>query len=90
MATTKIETGLGYSPLTERVFYGRQNKAKQMWVGEKKDVTSDFIACSLVYYEENSIREVTGGKGGNNLVINIKNKPASIKMLIKNLQKRLK
>lgn len=34
---------LGYSPLTERIYLGKQNQVKKMWVGEKRDITSEFI-----------------------------------------------
>ena len=39
-----IKTGLGYSPLTERVYWGRQNTKTGLWIGNnKKDVTSEFL-----------------------------------------------
>lgn len=85
-----IKSGIGYSPLTDRVYLGRQNPKKGMWVGDKKDITSEFIATALSYFEENTIREIGGSKGSKNLVINIKNDKAHIKKLISNLQKRLK
>ena len=31
------------SPLTGRIFQGRANVKKGMWVGQKKDVTSDVL-----------------------------------------------
>lgn len=36
MSTKK---GIGYSPLTERVYIGRQNRLKGTWIGEKEDIT---------------------------------------------------
>lgn len=35
------KTGLGLSPLTGRVYWGRSNGLN--WIGEKRDVTSDFV-----------------------------------------------
>lgn len=40
---------LGVSPLTETVFAGRLNKAKNMWL-EKHDVTDMFIGCVIVKF----------------------------------------
>lgn len=39
------KTGLGLSPLTGRVYWGRSNGLK--WIGQKRDVTSDFIQIVL-------------------------------------------
>lgn len=88
MSTTKM--GIGHSPLSDRIFLGKQNQEKAMFVGEKRDITSEFIAVSLSFYEENTIRKIGGSNGSSNLVINIKNDKASIQKLIKNLQKRIK
>ena len=83
------KTGIGHSPLTDRIFLGKQNQEKGMWVGEKKDITSEFITVALSYFEENMIREIGGSKGSVNLLINIKNDKASLEMVIKNLTKRV-
>jgi len=38
------KTGLGYSPITHRIYWGRQNVKTGVWVGDnKKDITSDFL-----------------------------------------------
>jgi len=84
--TDKNNYGLGYSPLSDNVYWGRQNKAKSMWVGEKKDVTQSFIATAFAYFEVNTIRTIGSGKDAN-LFINIKKDPSSIKKIIKHLQK---
>lgn len=84
-----IKNGIGYSPLTDKVYLGRQNKEKRLWVGEKADITNDFIACSMEFFEVNTIRDIGCSSGGSNLFINIKNDNASIERVIKNLQKRL-
>lgn len=41
MATTK--NGIGYSPLTENFYLGKQNKDKGIWIDDKKDITNEFI-----------------------------------------------
>lgn len=84
-----IKNGIGYSPLTEKVYLGKQNTDKRLWVGEKKDITNDFIAVSFEYFEENTIRKIGSSDGSENLFINIKNDKASLEKIIKNLTKRL-
>lgn len=37
--------GLGFSPLTGRVYWGRSNGIN--WIGEKRDVTNEFIQIVL-------------------------------------------
>ena len=85
MSTKK---GIGYSPLTDKIYIGRQNKEKRMWIGEKEDITNDFINVSFQYFEENTIRKI-GSKNKENLFINIKNEKESIQKVINNLNKRL-
>lgn len=88
MATNKM--GIGHSPLTDKVYIGRQNAEKGMWVGnDKRDITNEFIAVSLSYFGENTIREIGGSNGSENLVINIKKDKSSIERVIKNLSKQL-
>jgi hypothetical protein len=85
--TTK--NGIGYSPLTDKVYLGKQNTEKRIWVGEKKDITNEFLAVSHEFFEENTIRDIGTSNGDSNLFINIKNDKASIEKVIKNLNKRL-
>ena len=42
--------GFGVSPITNKIFYGTQDTEKQMWVGDKTDVTDDVIAAVMVYW----------------------------------------
>ena len=35
---------------------GKQNKEKGLWVGEKEDITSDFLDVAYHYFSENSVR----------------------------------
>lgn len=83
------KTGIGYSPLTDKVYLGRQNKEKRIWVGEKRDITNEFLAVASEFFEENTIRDVGCSNGNSNLFINIKNDKKSIERVIKNLTKRL-
>ena len=85
----KITTGIGYSPLTERVFMGRQNPEKGMWVGnDKKDITQEFIATMFAYVSENTSRTISTGKD-KNMFINIKLNADSLEKWIKKLNKEL-
>jgi hypothetical protein len=84
-----IKTGIGYSPLTDKVYLGKQNQEKRLWIGDKKDVTNEFLAVASEFFEENTVREISRSDGKSNLFINIKNDPKSIERVIKNLTKRL-
>lgn len=84
-----IKNGIGYSPLTEKVYLGKQNPEKRMWVGDKKDITNEFLAVASEFFEENTVRDICCSNGALNLFINIKNDKASIEKVIKNLSKRL-
>jgi hypothetical protein len=48
------KNGIGYSPLTDKVYLGKQNTEKRIWVGEKKDITNEFLAVSHEFFEENT------------------------------------
>jgi len=83
-----IKNGIGYSPLTDKVYLGKQNKEKGLWVGDKADITNDFLAVSHAYFSENTSRKIDCGKGSN-LFINVKHDKNSIERMIKHLQKEL-
>lgn len=83
------KTGIGYSPISDRVYLGKQNPTKSMWTGTKEDITSDFIGVALAYFEVNTIREIGCSDTSSNLVINIKHDKAGLKRIINNLTKRL-
>lgn len=85
-----IKNGIGYSPLTEKVYLGKQNTDKRIWVGDKKDITNEFLAVSFEFFEENTIRKISGSSGSSNLFINIKNDKESMERVIKDLTKRIK
>ena len=85
-----VENGIGYSSLTDKVYLGKQNTEKRIWVGNKKDITNQFIAVSLEFFEENTIRNISFSNGTTtNLLINIKNDKESIEKVINNLTKRV-
>lgn len=81
-----ITSGIGYSPLTEKIYMGRQNSAKNMWVGEKKDVTNQFIDCSFNFFELDTVRTIAVKKE-KHLFIHLTKDKKSIEKTIKHLQK---
>lgn len=79
-----IRKGIGYSPLTERVYLGKQNREKGMWVGDKEDITSEFIGVVMQWVGTNEIRTISGG----NIIINCLDNEESIDKVIDYLEKR--
>lgn len=55
---------LGYSPLTEHIYLGKVNKKRpNEWLGEKRDMTSNFIQVLLQKFEPGTESTITvGGK----------------------------
>ena len=51
------------SPLTGRIFSGRINKAGNAFVGEKKDVTSEFLSALIEKAEFHGGEFVIEGDG---------------------------
>ena len=45
--------GFGVSPITNTIYYGTQDTEKQMWVGDKTDVTNDVIAAVYEWFMGN-------------------------------------
>jgi len=35
-----VKYGIGYSPLSDKVYLGKQNTEKRIWVGDKNDITN--------------------------------------------------
>lgn len=83
------KNGIGYSPLSDRVYLGQQNQEKGMWVGKKTDITNQFLDVAFAFFEENTIRTIDSSSGNQNLIINVKNDKEGIEKIIKNLNKRL-
>jgi len=53
-------SGLGYSPLSGRVYWGRQNSETGMWVGnDKRDVTSEFLQVMEHKFPVNTTHNVS-------------------------------
>jgi len=48
---------LGYSPLTANIYLGKQKN--NQWVGEKRDVTNEFISVMLQKFEPNSSQNIS-------------------------------
>jgi uncharacterized protein YpmB len=88
MSTKK---GIGYSPLTEKVYLGKQNKEKGMWIGnDKEDITSDFINVMFQYVEPNTTRTIKGlTSKEENIFINVKRDKKSIEKTIRFLEKQI-
>jgi hypothetical protein len=84
-----VKNGIGYSPLTEKVYLGKQNKEERIWVGEKKDITNEFLAVASEYFKENTVRDIRCSNGKSNLFINVKNDKEGIERVMKNLTERL-
>lgn len=85
------KNGIGFSPLTDRVYLGKQNQEKGIWVGEKKDITSDFINVMFEYIPEGTSRTIRGlDTDSQNIFINIKKDKKHLENAIKFLNKQLK
>lgn len=83
-----IKKGIGYSPLTEKIYMGKQNQEKGMWIGEKEDITSDFINVMFQYIEPNTQRTIRTESGSEtNIFFNIKKDKESIEKAIKYFEK---
>jgi len=80
--------GIGYSPLTDKIYIGQQDRKKGMWIGEKEDITNDWLNIAFQYFEENTVRNI-GSSNKQNLFINVKKDKESIEKVIKRLQKEL-
>jgi len=47
---SKTVKKMGVSPITNTIYYGRVNKEKGMWIGEKTDVTDMAIAAVFEWF----------------------------------------
>lgn len=63
---------LGVSQLTGTVFSGRLNKAGNLWVGKRTDITSDFLKCVLekAHFHGGSF-EIRGVESGTVYVVTV-------------------
>lgn len=91
MEEKKIKKGIGYSSLTDKIYLGKQNQEKGMWVGDKEDITSDFIDVMFQYVPEGTSRTIRGlYTNSQNIFFNVKKDKVSIKKAIVFLTKQLK
>ena len=58
-----IKKGIGYSSIADKIYLGKQNQEKGMWVGEKEDITSDFIRVLFQFIPAGTLREFTNNEG---------------------------
>ena len=80
--------GIGYSPLSERIYLGKQNREKGHWVGDKEDITSDFLFVLEQYIPKQTTRTIVCGES-ESTVLHIANTKEGYEKAIKYLQERL-
>jgi hypothetical protein len=80
--------GIGYGHLTEKIYLGRQNKEKGRWVGDKEDITSDFLFVLVQYIPKQTTRTIVCGES-ESTVLHISNTKEGYEKAIKYLQKCL-
>ncbi len=80
--------GIGYSPLSEKIYLGRQNKEKGYWVGDKEDITSDFLFILEQFIPKQTTRQIECGET-KSLVLHIAETKEGYEKAIKYLQERL-
>ena len=80
--------GIGYSPLSEKIYLGRQNKEKGHWVGDKEDITSDFLFILEQFIPKQTTRQIKCGET-KSLVLHIAETKEGYEKAIKYLQERL-
>lgn len=85
-----IKKGIGYSPLTQKIYLGKQDKTKGMWVGDKEDITSDFINVLFQYVGKNESRKITTvNRLDETILCNIPNTKEGFNIAIKFFKRRL-
>ncbi len=84
------KAGIGYSPLTEKIYIGNRNREKRAWTGQKSDITNDFISIMFEYIPENTQRTIKGGdREAENYLMNVKKDRQGIEKAIRWLNKQL-
>lgn len=90
MAKSKLGIGLGIS---DRVYVGKINHEKGMWVGNKEDITNQFIDVMSSFIPSDKRRYIDSIKDGEivktNIFYNIVKDKESIEKAIANLTKEL-
>lgn len=82
MSTKK---GIGYGILSGKVYLGNQNREKGWFVGEKEDITDDFLNVAHQYFEIGTVRTIDFKDGTADLYCHIAKDDVSIDKLIKHL-----
>lgn len=55
-----VKSTLSFSPLTNRVYWGRVNQSTGIASGEQKDVTSEFLHVMELKFPVNTAQTITG------------------------------
>ena len=80
--------GIGYSSLSEKIYLGKQNQAKGHWIGDKEDITSEFLFVLEQYIPKQTARTVVCGES-ESTVFHIVNTKEGYEKAIKYFQERL-
>ena len=83
-----VKTGIGYSPLSDLIYLGKQNKEKGLWVGDKEDITSDFLFVLEQYIPKSTTRTVSSGEE-ESIILHVPNTKEGIFKAIGWLQKQI-
>jgi hypothetical protein len=54
-----IKSRLSYSPLSQRVYWGKVNQKTGVSSGEQKDVTNEFLQCMELKFPINTSQIIT-------------------------------
>ena len=54
-----MKSTLSFSPLSNRIFYGRVNEKTGVASGSQKDVTSEFLYCMEQKFPVNTVQTIT-------------------------------
>lgn len=72
------KTGLMFSPLSSRIFYGRMNTKTGVSIGNPKDVTSDFIGIMLQKFPINTQQIITANGRAECVIMVLDQKEAAV------------
>jgi len=85
-----LEIGIGFDRKKDQIYIGVRDTDRDTELQAKKDITSEFLRASELYFEEGTVREIVSSRGTkSNLYINIKNNEKAIRALINDLIERL-
>jgi len=83
-----IRKGIGYGSMADAIYLGKQDKLKGHWIGEKEDITNDFLFVLDQYIPENSSRTIAVD-GKDSLYIHFPNTKEAIVKIMKFLETQL-